>query len=149
MKLIRHHSKCMLIISLFFFRLKILVVIQHCSKSVAFHLKCFTKASSVGCANYIVISSNKKENFYTMTEIKSTIKEQNATQQHGALDTVHSTSLHQNNSSATANAKKHLKKQTSAFDNIAFHLGIKKTDNDQVDDRNLFVTLLRKLNVSV
>lgn len=80
-----------------------------------------------------------------MTEIKSTIKEQNATQQHGTSDMVHSNSAHQNNSSATSNSKKHLKKQTSALDNIAFHLGIKKADNDHIDDRNLFVTLLRKL----
>lgn len=77
-----------------------------------------------------------------MTEIKSTIKEQNATQQHGTSDMVHSNSAHQNNSSATSNSKKHLKKQTSALDNIAFHLGIKKADNDHIDDRNLFVTLL-------
>lgn len=84
-----------------------------------------------------------------MTEIKSTVKEQNASQQqqHGITDMVHSNSPHQNSSSMAANPMKHLKKQTSALDNIAFHLGIKKSDNDHVDDRNLFVTLLRKLKI--
>ncbi|XP_053682925.1 lysosome membrane protein 2-like isoform X2 [Sabethes cyaneus] len=39
------------------------------------------------------------------------------------------------------NSSKPLKKQTSALDNIAFHLGIKDSDSDQANDRNLYVTL--------
>lgn len=84
-----------------------------------------------------------------MTEIKSTIREQNAAQQQGTNDTGLSSSPHQNNSSINANPRKQLRKQTSALDNIAFHLGIKKVDSEYVDDRNLFVTLLRELIVIV
>ncbi|XP_055537622.1 lysosome membrane protein 2 isoform X1 [Wyeomyia smithii] len=49
-------------------------------------------------------------------------------------------SSHQN--TYTMNTSKPLKKQTSALDNIAFHLGIGESDSDHVNDRNLYVTLL-------
>lgn len=84
-----------------------------------------------------------------MTELKSSNNEQNATQPQlgtGLLQqSSQSNSSHQNNLSTTSNCIKPLKKQTSALDNIVFHLGIGKSDSDEADDRNLYVTLLCKL----
>lgn len=89
-----------------------------------------------------------KETDLTMTEIKDGVTQQNSTtppsiyplqQLQNALQ--NSTSQH-NSSTVETNPKKPLKKQTSALDNIAFHLGIGKSDSDQVDDKNLCVTLL-------
>lgn len=92
------------------------------------------------------------KDFSTMTELKSVNNEQNATQQQQSATGVpqqssQSNSSHQNNSSTTSNSMKPLKKQTSALDNIAFHLGIGKSDSNQADDRNLYVTLLCKLMI--
>ncbi|XP_058826599.1 lysosome membrane protein 2 [Topomyia yanbarensis] len=80
-----------------------------------------------------------------MTELKSNANQQQS-RQCGTIYPAHQ-NVHINNSQqsipvTTTNANKPLKKQTSALDNIAFHLGIGKSDSDLADDRNLYVTLL-------
>lgn len=75
-----------------------------------------------------------------MTELKSAVNQQNSVSK-PQQNIQHN--ITKRNNGAVESSSKITCKRSNTLDNIAYHLGIPKSDADEVDDdRNVYVTLL-------
>lgn len=75
-----------------------------------------------------------------MTELKSAVNQQNTDSK--PQQNVQNNITKRNNGAVESNSKI-MCKRSNTLDNIAYHLGIPKSDTDEVDDeRSVYVTLL-------